>query len=95
MNINIALNSKLASTTQTFSKFIELYILNVRIFIVIEKYREYIFFTQLGGTQGDGYKGSEERSSPHTDYEQFVGVTVARAAEVQFKYSHNISKCFP
>ena len=32
--------------------------------------------------QGDGYEGTEDRSSPHTDYEKFEGLTVMRAARV-------------
>ena len=34
------------------------------------------------GTQGDGYRGQEHRTSPHTSYEKFAGVTVEKAAQV-------------
>ena len=35
----------------------------------------------MGVSQGDGYQ-NKMRSSPHTDYEKFEGLTVIRAAEV-------------
>ena len=38
---------------------------------------------QRGALSGDGYKEAErQRSSPHTDYEMFEGLTIQRAAEV-------------
>ena len=38
---------------------------------------------QRGALSGDGYKGAEkQRSSPHTAYEMFEGLTIKRAAEV-------------
>ena len=38
-----------------------------------------IFFFKEGGVHGDGYNGKE---SPHTEFEMFEGLTVARAAIV-------------
>ena len=35
----------------------------------------------MGASVGDGYQ-NKKRSSPHTDYEKFEGLTVIRAAEV-------------
>ncbi len=37
---------------------------------------------EIGGTQGDGYLGGKNNLSPHTDFEQFVGITIHKAAEV-------------
>ena len=39
-------------------------------------------FFQIGGRQGDGYKGFENRPSPHTDFEKFEGLTTQRSEEL-------------
>ena len=36
----------------------------------------------MGATVGDGYQSGHERTSPHTDFEEFAGLTVNKAAEV-------------
>jgi len=41
-----------------------------------------IQLAQMAAVTGDGYETAKERSSPHTDHEKFVGLTMRRAAEV-------------